>query len=103
MNWIYGRASEFLRASKKFLLVSLSGAVVATIVISSAPAQFAVFDSELLAQLRCPTDEVVWLDFKKRRYYTNKQRLYGQGRDASFVCRKEANSGGYRRSRLGVR
>ena len=48
-------------------------------------------------------DTVVWLDFSKRRYYTEKQRLYGRGRTASFVCREEARKSGYKRSLLGRR
>lgn len=66
-------------------------------------AQMAVFQTEMMAQLHCPNDKVVWLDFAKRRYYTEKQRLYGRGRTASFVCREEARKSGYKRSVLGRR
>jgi nitrous oxide reductase accessory protein NosL len=70
---------------------------------SDAKAQLAVFRTEMDAQLHCPNDEVVWLDFKKNRYYVQSQRLYGQGRTASFVCRKEARKSRYGRSLMGRR
>ncbi len=59
------------------------------------------FRYEAQAQLHCPGDAVVWLDFRKRRYYARGQRLYGRGLDGSFVCLQEARSGQYRRSLLG--
>jgi hypothetical protein len=46
---------------------------------------------------------VVWLDFRKRVYYSRKQRNYARGFSGSFVCRTEARSSGYRRSILGLR
>jgi hypothetical protein len=61
------------------------------------------FRYESQAQRHCPSDTVVWLDFKKRIYYSKRQRLYGRGFDGSFVCRDEARSSGYRRSFLGLR
>ncbi|WP_414643736.1 hypothetical protein [Bradyrhizobium sp.] len=55
------------------------------------------------AQRHCPADTVVWLDFRKRIYYSRKQRNYARGFSGSFVCRTEARSSGYRRSVLGLR
>ena len=62
-----------------------------------------LFRYEELAQRHCPEDIVVWLDFRKRIYYSNDQKYYARGRDGSFVCRNEARSSGYRRSLLGLR
>lgn len=61
------------------------------------------FRYEAQAQRHCPTDTVVWLDFKKEIYYFKRQRRYGQGSTGSFVCREEAHRSGYRRSLLGLR
>ena len=61
------------------------------------------FRYEDQAQRYCPTDKVVWLDFKKGIYYRKGQKLWGQGFDGSFVCLNEARSSGFRRSLLGVR
>jgi hypothetical protein len=46
---------------------------------------------------------VVWLDFRKEIYYFKHQKRYAQGKTGNFVSRKEARSGGYRRSLLGLR
>jgi len=51
----------------------------------------------------CPDDQVVWLDFRTRRYYLAGQKLYGLGDNGSYVCRKEAVASGFRRSLLGIR
>ena len=55
------------------------------------------------ARRHCPTDEVVWLDFKKRKYYLSNQQLYGHGFHGSYVCLQEARRSLYRRSLLGLR
>ena len=54
------------------------------------------------AQEHCPVDIVVWLNFRKRTYYSKGQKRYGHGLDGSFVCRGEARDGGYRRSLFGI-
>ena len=61
------------------------------------------FRYEAQAQRHCPADTVVWLDFKKRKYYFNSQKLYGSGLHGSFVCLEEARRNLYRRSLLGLR
>jgi hypothetical protein len=61
------------------------------------------FRYEDQAQRSCPTDKVVWLDFRKGIYYAKGQKRYGQGFDGSFVCLNDAKSSRYRRSLLGVR
>ena len=61
------------------------------------------FRYEAQAQRHCPGDSVVWVDFRKGRYYLKGQRHYAQGRAGSFVCRNEARHSGYRRSILGLR
>ncbi len=84
----------------------LLAAFAAALIVSFTPiasAQMGVFQNEAMAQMHCPKDEVVWLDFKKRRYYTRGQRQYERGRSAVYACRKEARRSGYKRSRLGLR
>jgi hypothetical protein len=61
------------------------------------------FRYEAQAQRHCPGDSVVWLDFRKGRYYLKGQRRYALGHSGSFVCRNEARDSGYRRSLLGLR
>jgi hypothetical protein len=61
------------------------------------------FRYEAQAQRHCPDDAVVWLDFRRERYYTKGQRRYAVGLTGSFVCRNEARNHAYRRSPLGLR
>ena len=56
------------------------------------------FRYEAQAQRYCPADTVVWLNFRKRTYYSRGQKHYARGLDGSFVCRNEARDSGYRRS-----
>jgi hypothetical protein len=81
------------------MLTVFAGLFAAT----TANAQMAVFQTEQMAQMHCPNDTVVWIDFGKRRYYTSGQKLYARGRTASFVCMKEAKRSGYKKSRFGRR
>ena len=86
------------------LAVQLALAAIAVLTASEARAQtLTPFRYEEQAQRHCPDDSVVWLDFRKRRYYAHGQKLYGRGFDGSFVCLQEARSSQYRRSLLGVR
>jgi len=77
--------------------------IVAAGTTNAAATPLTPFRYEAQAQRHCPGDTVVWLDFRKGIYYSNRQSRYAQGRTGSFVCRKEARSGGYRRSLLGIR
>ena len=89
-----------------FFLKSCAACFVALAALAApnpASAQLAIFSTEAAAQLHCPSDQLVWLDFKKRRYYTRGQKLYARGRDATYACLKEAKRSGYKRSRLGLR
>jgi hypothetical protein len=61
------------------------------------------FRYESQAQRHCHGDTIVWLDFRKGRYYLKGQRRYASGYTGSFVCRNEARDSGYRRSPLGLR
>jgi hypothetical protein len=61
------------------------------------------FRYQYQAQRHCPEDTIVWLDFKRERYYLKGQKRYASGHTGSFVCRNEARDSGYRRSLLGLR
>jgi hypothetical protein len=62
-----------------------------------------LFRYEYQAQRHCPEDSIVWLDFKRGRYYLKGQRRYASGNTGTFACRNEARDSGYRRSLLGLR
>jgi hypothetical protein len=78
-------------------------ASVIIICVPPAWSQLSIFQTEAMAQLHCPNDLVVWLDFPKRRYYTRDQKLYGKGRTGVFVCREEARKNHHRPSLFGRR
>jgi hypothetical protein len=81
----------------------LTALIVAAGTLNAAAIPLTVFRYEAQAQRHCPHDTVVWLDFRKEIYYSKHQKHYAEGLTGSFVCRKEARSGGYRRSLLGLR
>jgi hypothetical protein len=85
--------------------LSLAAVLVVAGAVPHAAAQgpLSLFPNAAQAQQHCPNDSVVWLDFKKRIYYLQGQRLYARGRTATYVCRDEARRNGYRRSLLGRR
>jgi hypothetical protein len=78
----------------------LSGALFASDAVAQVLTPFRYKDQ---AQRHCPADTVVWLDFKKRKYYLGGQKLYGHGFHGSYVCLQEARGSLYRRSLLGRR
>jgi hypothetical protein len=81
-------------------------ALVVAVALLSSEARasvLALFRYEHQARQHCPTDTVVWLDFKKGKYYLRHQKLYGSGFHGTFVCRQEARRSLYRRSLLGRR
>jgi len=81
------------------------GGAALLLVVTAADAKAQVltpFRYQYQAQRHCPADTVVWLDFKKHRYYFSSQKLYGTGFHGSFVCLEEARRGN-RRSLLGLR
>jgi hypothetical protein len=93
------------RSSNREAIRPLGVGVALVIVLTATDASAQVltpFRYEYQAQRHCPADTVVWLDFKKRRYYFSSQKLYGSGFHGSFVCLQEARRGN-RRSLLGLR
>ena len=61
-------------------------------VIDAFAIPLTAFRYEALAQRHCPSDAIVWLDFRKGVYYAKQQRQYARGFNGSFVCREEARS-----------
>ena len=66
-----------------------------------APAQAAIkhtvyrYTSESKAQKHCPQDEVVYGLRKDGRYYEKGDARYGHLKNAVYVCRREADRGGW--------
>lgn len=83
------------------------GAVATIVLIGCAQQTVAQpltpFRYEAQAQRHCPGDTVVWLDFRRGRYYLKGQSRYARGFDGSYACSNEARDSGYRRSLFGLR
>src|SRR5262245_13473644 len=106
LSSVIQRSREILAsaASSRFLARALSSMLLLTIGPTGAHVlPLTPFRYEDQAQRHCPNDTVVWLDFRKEFYYLKRQRLYGQGWTGSFVCRKEGQASGFRRSVFGLR
>lgn len=86
-----------------YTICLLTAPIVAGSATNAAATPLTPYRYEAQAQRHCPDDIVVWLDFRKGIYYSKQQTRYGRGGTASFVCRGEASSNGYRRSLLGLR
>jgi hypothetical protein len=96
------RASTRLRASRWTIgLTTVAVTMVGAFDAYAVP--LTPFRYEAQAQRHCPADTVVWLDFRKRTYYSKVQKRYARGLDGSFVCQSEARGSGYRRSLFGIR
>jgi hypothetical protein len=52
----------------------------------AAAIPFTAFRYEHQAQRHCPHGTVMWVDFKKRKYYSKGQTLYGRGLNGSYGC-----------------
>jgi hypothetical protein len=94
------------RCSDRQTIRSLGLAIALMVVLAATDARalaLTPFRHEDQAQRHCPADTVVWLDFRKRKYYLSSQKLYGVGFHGSFVCLQEARRSLYRRSLLGRR
>lgn len=93
-----------MRVSLICTMLPLTALVIGAGTPNATALPLTVFRYEAQAQRHCPDDTVVWLDFRKEIYYFRHQKShYSHGSTGSFVCRKEARSGGYRRSLLGLR
>jgi len=68
-----------------------------------AASPLSIFRHQWQAERHCPDDDVVWLDLARGVYYVDGQRRYAEGHAGTFVCRREAQRSGYRRSLLGLR
>jgi len=102
LDQVTQRTSTRLRAFS--WVVGLMAALIAMVDAFDAHAvPLRPFRYEAQAQRHCPADTVVWLNFRKRTYYSKGQKQYALGLDGSFVCRSEARASGYRRSLFGVR
>ena len=82
----------FILSCRKHAVGAAAGLII-LLSATGASARLTLFRYEDQAQRYCPDDIVVWLDFKKRKYYLRNQKLYGSGsRAAMYALRKRAEA-----------
>ena len=64
-------------------------------VTAPPPFRNSLFVSEPAAQQACGTDEVVWIDLDRGRFYHKTQANYSKGSNGGYACQKAAH-GQYR-------
>jgi hypothetical protein len=69
-------------------------ALAAAIAAMSPPlsAATALFATEGAASQACSTDEVVWVDLDRGRFYHKTQSSYAKGNNGGYACLKAAHS-----------
>jgi hypothetical protein len=73
--------------------------VAGTLAIGSAlpaAATVTLFSTEELAQKRCPSDVVVWLNLPTHIYHWKDMRWYGNTKNGAYVCKTDADENGNR-------
>jgi len=79
-----------------FRISALAAAVILAAVSAHAEPVKA-FQTEAAAKRHCPKDEVVYGENKSGGIYHLKgSRYYGHLKDGKYVCRREADAGGWR-------
>lgn len=68
---------------------------------ASIQADIPMFATEDGAQKHCPIDTVVWLNTNSGIYHLKGERWYGRTKHGAYVCKKEADTAGYRETENG--
>jgi len=69
------------------VVVPLAAVVAFSMPSSAATGLFATEDA---AQQSCGSDEVVWVDLDRGRFYHKAQDNYGKGGNGGYTCQKAA-------------
>lgn len=69
--------------------------------LAASTGDIPMFDTEQAAQKHCPNDTVVWLNTNSGIYHLKGERWYGNTKHGAYVCKKEADSAGYRETENG--
>jgi hypothetical protein len=77
-------------------LSSLLGAAALTAAFLATPltvrASTAMFATEDAAQQACQSDEVVWVDLDRGRFYHKAQPNFGKSSNGGYTCAKSAHA-----------
>lgn len=76
----------------KILSAALGSALLATMAMAPAFAATPLFATAPAATQACGTDEVVWVDLDRGKYYHSNQASFGKGGNGGYACAKAAHS-----------
>jgi hypothetical protein len=83
--------------STRTFVAGLFGLAVAFAASSASADPIPAFSTEAAAQKHCPKDQVVYGENKSGGVYHFKgNRYYGNLKNGTYVCRSEADAGGWR-------
>jgi hypothetical protein len=76
----------------KILSAALGTALLATMAMAPAFASTPLFASEAAATQACGTDEVVWVDLDRGKFYHKNQANFAKSNNGGYACMKAAHS-----------
>jgi hypothetical protein len=68
---------------------------------SSESSSQTTFDDASIAQARCPSDTVVWVNSNSGIYHMPGERWYGRTENGFYMCQQDADAAGYRQTENG--
>jgi hypothetical protein len=76
----------------KILSASVGVALLTTMAMAPAFAATPLYASEPAATAACGTDEVVWVDLDRGKFYHKAQASFAKGSNGGYACMKAAHS-----------
>lgn len=73
----------------------LAGFALIVAAAQPAAAESSIFSTEAAAAQACGTDQVVWVDLDRTRFYAKDQAEYGKGGNGGYGCLRQVK-GKYR-------
>jgi hypothetical protein len=74
------------------VVMMAAGLAAPTIAPTIAMAATGLFATEPAAQQACRSDEVVWVDLDRGRFYHKTQAAFGKGSNGGYACMKIAHA-----------
>ena len=76
----------------KIIPAALGTALLATMATAAAFAATPLYASETAAAQACGSDEVVWVDLDRGKFYHKNQSNFAKGNNGGYACAKAAHS-----------
>jgi hypothetical protein len=76
----------------KILSAALGGALLTTMAMAPAFGAIPLFATEPAATQACGSDEVVWIDLDRGKFYHKAQANFAKGNNGGYACAKAAHA-----------